>query len=197
MFVPYLQVHWGDGNGREADELQRTPNRLGGKVGLSGSRPGREGLTVKLDSAAHSLHSHPRDPPGLMPQGHKDLLPSELTPGTLLHLLLPGLWNHTSVLLSWAQDSPQATFSVNFSPKQHIPLFSSGLSLLQFSWPILPTCHLLWSHPGLFMSLFNHLTSLGLTVHICKIGLILSFPPSNKLWEETRRSRFFKESYSS
>lgn len=84
----------------EAGELQRTPNRLGGKVGLSGSRPGREGLTVELDSAAHSLHGNPRDPPSLLPQGHKDLPPSELTPGTLLHLLPPGLWNHSSVLLS-------------------------------------------------------------------------------------------------
>ena len=181
MFAPCLQVHGGDGNGREAGELQRTPDRLGGKVGLSGSRPRREGLRVELDSAAHSLHSHPRDPPGLPPQGHKDLPPSELTPGSLLHLLPPGLSNHTSVLPSWPQDSSQATFSVNVSPKQHIPLSSSGLSLLQFPGPNLPTCHLLWSHLGLFMSLFNHLTSLGITVHICKLGLIPGLPPSNKL----------------
>lgn len=65
-----------------------------------------------------------------------------------------------------------------FFPKQHILLSSPGLGLMQFPGPILPNCHLLWPHSGLFTSLFNHLTSLGL-VHICKIGVVLGLPPSN------------------
>lgn len=75
---------------------------------------------------------------------------------------------------------------------------SPGLGLRQFPVSILSTCHLLWPHFGLFLSLWDHLTSLGLTFPLCEIGMILGLPPSlQELWEETVRSGSSNESYGS